>query len=152
MLLFIEYDDAKIEIILVIIIITIKNCQLTVVIPATKQSISSGKKGNKNIQVKTNLSFPLIVFNPFFNSSSPTNHFATLKPKSLPIKKARIEPKIIPIQLNIEPLSGPNNSTPAPTVIKAGIGRTTTCKNCIKINKKIAFPMKEMNMKNEQMK
>ena len=85
MLLFIEYEDAKTEIILVITIIVKKNDALIVVIPATKHKISSGKNGNKNINVNIILSFPFIIFRPLFKPSSPTSHLATLKPNILPI-------------------------------------------------------------------
>ena len=53
--MFIENEAANIVIILVKKIITTKNFELIEVIPETKQRMSSGKNGNKNIKVKSML-------------------------------------------------------------------------------------------------
>ena len=111
--------------------------------PETKHKTSSGKNGNKNIKVKRILSLPSISFSPFFMAFSPNSHTTTFKPKNLPVTKATIEPSIIPIQLYIAPKNGPKSSTPAPTVITDGIGKITTCKNCIKTNKRTAKTPKD---------
>lgn len=125
-----EYDEANTVMILVITIITQKNVPPTVVIPATKHKRSSGKNGKRNINVRTILSFPFIEFNAARSFSLPISHSIVLAPNSLPIKNATKDPAIMPTQLYTAPRNAPNNNTPAPTVIKDGIGIITTCKNC----------------------
>ena len=99
--------------------------------PATKQSKSSGKNGNKNITRNINELVPLNDFSALSNLFSPIIHLTILYPKYLPIKKATSEPDKMPITLYILAKKGPNSNTPAPTEIEDGIGSTTTCKNCI---------------------
>ncbi len=49
----------------------------------------------------------------------------------------------MPITLYTAPKNGPKINTPAPTVINAGIGNTTTCKNETNIKINAAFAPKD---------
>ena len=123
-------DNAKIRDINIMIV---KYPQLIVESPAKKHKISSGNKGNKNINDKNKLSLPFNFFCHLSNFSFPTIHETALFPNFRPIKNAKNEPSIIPRKLYINVFTAPKSAMPAMVLTILGIGKTITCQNCNKI-------------------
>ena len=124
----VKYDVRKIPIGRVINCVAIKNVQLISVSPATRHSISSGKKGSSIISTK--LYFPLLKNLVHFSQLSfPTMNTTIFFPKLLPMANATALPSSIPARLNSPAWKGPYIIVPATTKIGEGIGINVTCKN-----------------------
>ena len=116
-------------IVLVNNVTTIKNFQVIVVAPATKQSKSSGKHGSKK---KTgNKTLPFLSNNFLYLStvSLSATLYATCTPSHFPMPKQINEPTIIAVALITKHCNAPNIKTPAIVVTCAGIGKIITCNN-----------------------
>ena len=77
------------------------------VMPAIKQSISSGNNGNKNAIIKKNFPRLLIRSAYFFAFCSPAIQITNLLPNTLPIKNEPYEPINTPNAHSVAPKNGP---------------------------------------------
>ena len=111
-------------------LVIIKNLYVMPVAPATKQRMSSGKKGKSIIKKKTY--FPRFIFSShFLVSSSPATQTTNFLPIFLPKKKEKTLADITAIMLIKQVIHGPNTIVPAKVVMMAGMGTKQTCKNWI---------------------
>ena len=105
------------------------------VIPATIQSASSGKNGNKNIIGKYIFDLTAIKSCAFFRVSSPTILTAIFSPPNLPIKNIAMLDKITPAKEIKNPFHAPNKiiDTIMKVILVAGTKHnnvvTNTCNN-----------------------